>query len=152
MAGRGPAPKDPALRVRRNKVTTKATLGRAAPAKKRALPRRKPTWHAETRRTWDEWWSSPQAKEWTQIHVSGLMRLIVLVEYFWRAATLAEAKVAAAEIRLQGAEFGLTPLAERRLQWERIHNEDEAAKAKPAAPPAPAPSGDPRLRVVRDSA
>lgn len=145
----GPPPKDPALRVRRNKAATKAQLPRTPRAKKRALPRRSPTWHAETRRTWDDWWASAQASEWTQIHVSGLFRLIVLVDDFWRASTAKERKEAAAEIRLQGGEFGLTPMAERRLQWERIHGEDVAAAKAKKEPPAPPPSGDPRLRLVK---
>jgi hypothetical protein len=145
----GPPPKDPALRVRRNKATTKTTLARAPRAKKRALPRRTPAWHAETRRTWNDWWVSPQAKEWTQIHVSGLFRLIVLIDDFWRASSAKERKEAAAEIRLQATEFGLSPMAERRLQWERIHGEDDQAKKAKAAPPPPPPSGDPRLRLVR---
>jgi hypothetical protein len=119
------------------------------PAKKRALPSRKPAWHPETRRTWDEWWASPEAAEWTQVHVSGLLRIIVLVEDFWRADGSKERKELAGEIRLQGAEFGLSPLAKRRLQWERIHEEDEAAKTAKAAPPPPPPSGDPRLRLVK---
>jgi hypothetical protein len=149
----GPPPKDPALRVRRNKVATRASIGRAAPAKKRTLPPRKPAWHAEARRTWDDWWRSPEAAEWTQVHVSGLLRVIVLVDDFWRATTSGERKAIAAEIRLQGAEFGLSPLAKRRLQWERIHQEDEeTAAAKPrVAPPAPPPSGDPRLRLVKQT-
>lgn len=148
----GPPPKDPALRVRRNKTSTRASLGRAPAARKRALPSRAPhgkAWHAETRRTWNEWWASPQAREWSEIHVSGLLRLIVLVEDFWCADNATARKVAAAEIRLQGVEFGLTPLAERRLQWERIHEEDEQSRKPVAAPPARPPSGDPRLRLVR---
>lgn len=144
----GPIPKNPATRVRRNKVTTNAKLSRAPRAKKRGLPRRTPAWHPETRRTWDEWWSSPQAAEWTQIHASGLFRLIVLVDDFWRATTAKERKDLAGELRLQGTEFGLSPMAERRLQWERIHEEDQAAKDAKVAPPAPPPSGDPRLRLV----
>lgn len=145
----GPPPKDPALRVRRNRVATRAKLPAGQRARKRRLPRRMPAWHAETRRTWDEWWSSPQAAEWTQIHVSGLFRLIVLVDDFWRASTAKERKEIAGELRLQGGEFGLSPMAERRLQWERIHEEDEAAKKAKAARPAPPPSGDPRLRLVK---
>lgn len=149
----GPPPKDPAIRRRRNKTTTRATLGKAQPARKRALPRKRPAWHAETRRTWDDWWASSQAREWTQVHVSGLLRLIYLVEDFYRATTPKERKEAAAEIRLQGTEYGLTPLAERRLQWERLHEESEQSKkpATPAAPPAPPPAGDPRLTLVRSS-
>jgi len=143
----GPPPKDPALKVRRNKTSTRATLGKSTPARKRALPRKRPTWHPETRREWETWWSSPLAREWTDVHAAGLMRLIYLVEDYWRAETATARKVVAAEIRLQGAEYGLTPMGERRLQWERIHEEDEQSK-KPAVSPARPSSGDPRLRLV----
>jgi hypothetical protein len=146
----GPPPKDPALRVRRNKVTTKATLPKAPRARRPALPRKRPAWHPLTKREWNSWWSS--GAEYSEVHASGLLRLIYLVEDFNRATSAKERKEAAAEIRLQGAEFGLSPLAERRLQWERIHAEDEAAKKAKAAPPAPPPSGDPRLRLVKPSA
>lgn len=149
MAGHGPPPKDPALRVRRNKVTTKAILGRAPAAKKPALPTRRPTWAAATRATWNRWWASPQAREWTEVHVSRLLILIALHEDFNRAANARERRDAAAEIRQHEREFGLTPLAERTLQWERIHEEDAQAKKAVAAPPPPPPSGDPRLRLVK---
>jgi hypothetical protein len=145
----GPPPKDPALRVRRNKATTKTTLARAPRAKKRALPRRTPAWHAETRRTWAAWWASPQAAEWTSVHVPRLYIIIRLHEDFNRAANWTDRKVLAAEIRLQEVDFGLTPLSQTKLQWSERHEEDDQAKKAKAAPPPPPPSGDPRLRLVR---
>jgi hypothetical protein len=148
----GPPPKDPAIRRRRNKTTTRATLSRAPRARKRPLPARAPhgkAWHAQTRRTWTDWWASPQASEWAEVHVSRLLIMIAVVEDFWRATTAKERKAAAAEIRLQQVEFGLTPLSERKLQWERLHEEDEQAKKAPAAPPERPQPGDPRLTLVK---
>jgi hypothetical protein len=143
----GPPPKDPAIRQRRNKTTTRASLPRAPLARKPPLPAKRPAWHALTKREWASWWSA--GNEYTEVHAAGLIRVLYLVEDFYRATTAKERKEAAAEIRLQGAEFGLSPLAERRLQWERIHAEDEASKKKPAEPPARPPSGDPRLTILR---
>ena len=145
----GPPPKDPALRVRRNKVATRAKIPAGMRARKRPLPRRTPAWHPATRREWNVWWASPQASQWTDIHAAGLFRLIVLVDDFWRAATLRDRKEAMTEIRLWGTEFGLTLMAERKLQLERIHEEDDLARKAKAVPPPPPPSGDPRLRLVK---
>lgn len=135
----GPPPKDPALRVRRNRTSTRTTLPAAPNARKRPLPKRIPNWHAETRRTWDEWWASPQASEWTEVHQTGLMRLILLVEDFWVATDAKSRREASTEIRLQGALFGLTPIDERRLQWERARGEE--AERKRRAPARPKASG-----------
>lgn len=142
----GPPPKDPAIRRRRNKTTTRATLPKAPVARKPPLPVKRPAWHALTKREWQRWWSS--GAEYSEVHASGLIRLLYLVEDFYRATTAKERKEAAAEIRLQGAEFGLTPLAERRLQWERIHADDEQSK-RHAEPPARPQAGDPRLTLVK---
>lgn len=148
----GPPPKDPALLVRRNKVVTRATLPSAPAARKRPLSTRTPgraRWLPETRREWDAWWASPQASQWTQIHATGLFRLIIIVNDFWSASTAKERKEIQGEIRLWGVEFGLTLKAERTLQLGRIHEADEGARRERAAPPAPPPSGDPRLRLVK---
>ncbi|HEV8545016.1 MAG TPA: hypothetical protein VGQ64_01875 [Candidatus Limnocylindrales bacterium] len=148
----GPPPKDPAIRQRRNKTTTRAILRKAPAARKRSLPARSPygkAWHPATRRTWNDWWADPLAAEWTEVHVSRLLLTIALHEDFNRATSAKERKEAAAEIRLQEREFGLTPWAERSLQLERIHAEDEQSKKAAAAPPVRPPSGDPRLTIVR---
>jgi hypothetical protein len=147
----GPPPKDPAIRQRRNKTTTRATLRKAPAARKRLLPRRSPygrAWHAATRRTWNDWWSDPLAAEWTEVHVSRLLLIIAIHEDFNRSTSAKERKEAAAEIRLQEREFGLSPWAERSLQLERLHEEAEQSKKK-AEPPARPQPGDPRLSLVR---
>ena len=110
----GPLPKDPQLRQRRNKATTRTTLEATAPQRGRAprLPRTR-EWREETRRWWRDVWHSPMAAEYLDADVHGLYRLAVLVDEFWAEPT----PKLAGEIRLQQQAFGLTPLDRRRLEW-----------------------------------
>lgn len=107
-------PKDPQLRQRRNKATTRTTLEATAPQRGRAprLPRTR-EWREETRRWWRDVWHSPMAAEYLDADVHGLYRLAVLVDEFWAEPT----PKLAGEIRLQQQAFGLTPLDRRRLEW-----------------------------------
>ena len=110
----GPLPKDPQLRQRRNKATTRTTLEATGPQRGRApqLPRGR-AWRTETRRWWRSVWHSPMAAEYLDADVHGLFRLAVLVDEFWTEPT----PKLAGEIRLQQQAFGLTPLDRRRLEW-----------------------------------
>jgi hypothetical protein len=141
----GPVPKPPELRQRRNRVSTAATLttetGRRRTPK---LPGDR-DWHAMTRAWWRDVWRSPMAAEYLQADTHGLMRLAVLVEAYWREPTTA----LAAEIRLQGQCFGLTPIDRRRLQWEVSRVETAERRQAPSRTPPP-PETDPRrlLSVV----
>jgi hypothetical protein len=155
----GPPPKNPKTRQRRNKVATAAKLpvkvragrvpelperpcpcGGPPPAtKKRGRPPkpRPPckachdsgvlAWHPLTLLWWRDVWKSPMAAEYLQADKHGLYRLAVLVDAFWRS----EDPRLASEIRLQGMNFGLTPLDRRRLQWEM--QDDDGSKALRAA-------------------
>jgi hypothetical protein len=65
--------------------------------------------------------------------LGSLYRLAVLVNAFWETGKLA----VAAEIRLLEREFGLTPLARRRLEWTVAQTEEavdrhESARARRA--------------------
>lgn len=136
MAGRGPPPKDPALRQRTNKtpVERSKNIGAAPRARMPVLPKRVGGWKAETRSFWTDVWSSPMAGQFLQADVSGMLMLAVLIDQYWTAPTSA----LAAEIRLQRQCFGLTPMDRRRLEWK---TEPEAAVAAPVAKrrnPAPA--------------
>jgi len=146
---RGPAPKPAAIRARRNKQTTAATLPPDDGVRRVEAPElpargaNERPWHALMPAWWDELWSSPMAPELVGFDRHGLYDLAVLQDlYFWepKAATLAE-------IRLQRAEYGLTPLARRRLGWEmRGAGEQEDAKEPAAGASAAQPSkaADPR--------
>lgn len=146
----GPPPKNPKTRQRRNKATTAATLPPAGDAPRAAappLPKRQKgevPWHPETVSYWGVVWSSEQASEYRPVHVPGLVGLFKLIDRFnYGALELA------GEIRLQRQCFGLTPLDERRLQWEV----GKVQRQRPPQAPTTQPTAknDPRklLRMVR---
>ena len=114
MAGRGPVPKPAHLRQRRNQKIGTATL--EAPAAPRIPPIPNPderAWHPLTVKAWEHAWASPMASQWLETDLYALGRLAVLWDQVYRkldAATMAE-------IRLQEARFGLSPLDRSRLQW-----------------------------------
>lgn len=117
----GPLPKDPAIRQRRNKSSSRALLPPESAPIKRAprlpkLPDEKGVpreWHDMARRWWKDVWSSPQRHEFLRADLGSLFRLVYLVDQFWKTGALDIAK----EIRLLEREFGLTPLSRRRLEW-----------------------------------
>lgn len=135
MAGNGPAPKDPSVRARRNKTSTRATLVKNPKIKAPALPGE--DWHEMTLAWWADLWSSPMAPEYDDSDKHGLFILATLVNAFWNDPS----KEIAAEIRLQRQCFGLTPIDRRRLQWEieRVDEAQDKARTRRAkAAPAPA--------------
>lgn len=112
----GPPPKNPAIRQRRNKATTRSTL----PAEKNPISRapslpENPTgdWNVLTKKWWADIWSSPLRDEFLRADLGALFRLAILVDMFWKTGKLS----VATEIRLLEREFGLTPLSRRRLEW-----------------------------------
>jgi hypothetical protein len=112
----GPAPKDPALRQRRNRPKSGAVLAAEAQTRQRAprLPKREGReWHTMTRAWWRDIWHSPMAAEYLNADMHALYRLAVLIDQYWQEP---DSKLAA-EIRLQQQAFGLTPLDRRRLEW-----------------------------------
>jgi len=125
----GPVPKPAALRQRRNRVSTAATL-MAEPRRRRAprLPELKGAdgavreWHPLTRAWWRALWRSPMADEYLDVDIHALYRLAVLVDMYWREPS----RELAGEIRLQQQCFGLTPIDRRRLQWEVERGETAA--------------------------
>lgn len=130
---RGPKPKAPELRQRRNKATTAATLHvPAEPIEKPETVKRAPPlpggtmWHKQTRAWWKDVWASPMAKEFLQADRHALVRLAVLVNDFWMKPSAA----LAAEIRQQESRFGLTPIDRHRLQWRVVPE-----KSEPPPPP-----------------
>ena len=113
----GPAPKDPALRQRRNKSATRAMLPAETGPRQRAprlpdLPDGQ-VWHVMAQRFWAAVWSSPMRFEYLRADEPALFRLVALVNAFWTKGELDIAR----EIRLLEREFGLTPLSRRRLEW-----------------------------------
>ncbi len=122
---KGPPPKDPKTRQRRNKATTAKQLVTLAGSAPRARAPRLPAirdWDKMTRQWWGKIWKSPMAAEYLDSDIDGLLILAVLVDKFWKNPT----KAMAAEIRLQGQNYGITPLDRRRLEWQVIQTEESA--------------------------
>ncbi len=139
-------PKDPSVRARRNRSTTKAVLSRDRVVAAPGLPDRE--WSPATRAWWADVWASPMAGEFDASDLHGLLMLAVLVDDFWLAESPSLRSKLAGEIRQQSQRFGLSPIDRRRLQWEIERTEE--AQAKGSKRRAPSPSSDPRsiLRPV----
>lgn len=109
--------KDPALRQRRNKTSTRAILPAESSIRTQApelpkLPGRK-KWHPQAQAYWTAIWASPMSHEFLSADEMALIRLVILVNRFFMRGSLEAAK----EIRALEKEFGLTPLSRRRLEW-----------------------------------
>lgn len=147
MAGRGPAPKDPATRRRRNLTPPPTILvAAAAPAEDEspilrgpALPGNVP-WHEQTLLWWDTWRTAPQAQAMTTTDWDFLLDTAVLHDMFWSG----QVKVAA-ELRLRVAKFGATPEDRMRLRMQ------VTAPPEGVPEPAKAPSRYTHLRAVKEA-
>lgn len=149
----GPPPKHSSARARRNKVTTHAVLKADHAIVAPELPG--DSWHPLTLAWWRDVWASPMAPEFDESDTHGLYVLAALVNDFWSASTARDRKELAAELRQQGARFGLSPIDRRRLQWEvekveQAQDERARKRATPAKGAARKAAGDPRdiLRSV----
>lgn len=142
MAGRGPAPKDPEKRNRRNAEVPMTELdASAAPAKLRALPssRRR---HPRTRRWWKVAAMSPQAALFLETDWLVMERLADLYDAFFGGAASV-----ASEIRLCEAKLGFTAEDRLRLRWRLSEaKRQEEREEEPSV--RRGPKSDPRLGVV----
>lgn len=124
----GPTPKDPAIRQRRNKSSSRAVLPAETRMRIRAprLPKLPDgeKWNDEAVHFWAAIWSSPMSAEFVRADEPALRRLVLLVNMFWNKKDLEVAK----EIRALEKEFGLTPLGRRRLEWTIAQAEDAKDK------------------------
>lgn len=141
----GPAPKPAHLRQRRNKKSTATTL--TAPDQpvipKLANPDGR-TWHRLTRAWWRNVWQSPMASEYLQTDIDGLQRLAMLIDAFYQSG---DPKLMA-EIRLQEARFGLSPVDRSRLQWEVQKGEEASRKRhRHQERPSTTDDDDPRRKL-----
>ncbi len=149
----GPAPKNPSVRQRRNRRSTRARLPAEENPRRRApsLPRRDSgdEWHELTVKWWHDVWHSPMAEEYVRADTHALYRLAALVDLFWANPT----KDIAAEIRIEQQAFGLTPLDRRRLEWsieqaEAAQDRNRERRARSVSPPVE--QGDPRALLGGD--
>lgn len=124
MAGRGPAPKDPSKRVRRNKDVVPLRVVEVEPAEKPELPEfsvqiesdgelsyEKFEWPEATREWWDALDLHPLAHEFIETDWSYLLDTARLHAAFWQG----DLKLAP-ELRLREAKYGFTPEDRLRLR------------------------------------
>lgn len=150
----GPAPKDPSVRARRNKASTRSTLNADHDVEAPPLPEGIP-WHSLTLSWWDDIWSSPMAPEYIEADINGLYRVAMLYNDFWLAETHKERAEIQVRLEKADADYGTNPMARRRLEWQIETTEDSKAKGKkrrgedkpPVEPPEP--GSDPRLKLVQ---
>ena len=134
MAGRGPAPKDPARRARTNSDPMGLRVIVARPTEQPGLPTLMirddgdmvpVDWPDITREWWDMWASSPLSAEFTATDWSELRDTARLHALYW----LGDAKLAP-ELRLRVAKFGATPEDRARLRIQ-FAAADEAEGKRP---------------------
>ena len=154
MPGTGPPPKDPSLRQRRNRTSTRSVLP-ALPDRPRgeipplpSIGHRK--WHPDVERWWSLLWTSPIASKIPASEVPSLEMVAILRNDFHRASNPKDRARVLSEIRLQERRWGLDEMSRRGLQWEFERPGDTGTPA-PQAPPPPDADDDPRkvLRMVR---
>ena len=147
---KGPAPKPPGLRQRKNRASTKATLPTKAEAAKWEVPLlpelpQKRKWHERVIIWWDAIWKSPMAAEYLEPDKQGLILLAYLQQSFWMSRSSKDRFKWAGEIRQQEVRFGLTPIDRRRLQWEVEKGESAAVLTETRRKrKRPDPKHDPR--------
>lgn len=131
MAGRGPTPKDPSKRARRNAEPTALKVIVAPPVVQPDLPTMHVEedgelvefhWPAVTQEWWTMWAESPLSTEFTASDWSFLADTAVLHARFWSGSMSV-----AAELRLRVAKFGATPedRARLRIQFAQADEADE---------------------------
>lgn len=139
MAGRGPAPKDPSRRARRNADPAALRVITAEPAAQPDLPSFHVEkdgelvefrWPARTEEWWQMWGESPLAAEFTSTDWSELLDTAVLHAAFWSGRTSV-----ANELRLRVAKFGATPedRARLRITFAQADEAEDRRAEKPGA-------------------
>jgi hypothetical protein len=93
----------------------------------------------ETRRWWEQVWSSPIATLYLDCDISGLELIAMLVDRVNRGTASA---AILGELRQWEDRFGLNPVARRRLGWE-------VKPAQPADAPKPRDGADADARWLR---
>lgn len=132
----GPPPKNPATRRNRRHVPGQTTLTPVEDAVVPEIPARPDgqEWTEATIHEWDLFWKSPMAQQVQHGDAGALMRYMDLVDLYWRMRSddrFVDVRAIiqlAAEIRLEGQSFGLTPLDRWRLKWEITQGEEAEHK------------------------
>lgn len=141
MAGRGPAPKDPAKRRRRNATPPTTVVVPDDELRGPDLPAGV-EWHEMTREWWDTWRRSAQAQTMTATDWSFLRDTALMHDAMWSKGQW----TLAAEVRLRVAKFGATPEDRARLRIQV----DQPVKPTPPAEPQQAGGRYAHLRAVSE--
>jgi hypothetical protein len=120
MAGRGPAPKDPAKRRRRNATEPLTTLTPDDELRGPELPAGvlgeddgvEVDWHPMTQLWWNAWRESAQAQTFTDTDWLFLIDTALMHHTMWAKGRWEFAS----EVRLRAAKFGATPEDRARLK------------------------------------
>ena len=126
MSGRGPAPKNPEARARRNADPIALRIIRADPTSQPDLPDVMPNgdpWPGQTLAWWRMWCESPLSPDFTANDWSELLDAAVLHGLVWTG----EAKWLP-ELRLRVAKFGATPDDRARLRITFAQADDAESK------------------------
>lgn len=137
MAGRGPAPKDPSKRRRRNAADPETTItpddelrGPELPAGVLGEEDGEPVqWHPMTQLWWDSWRGSAQAQTFVQTDWLFLIDTALMHHTMWAKGRWEFAS----EVRLRAAKFGATPEDRARLKLKV--DDPKNAPQKPAQRP-----------------
>lgn len=147
----GPPAKDPSVRARRNKTSTRTVLEKPDQSSVIVPPLPQSIeWYPEVLEWWTGLWGSEPRKEWIDAEIHLLYVAARLYQMMLDPDTKATAaKALAGEFRQIQVQFGLTPMARRTLQWEVPPPDDQ--NQKPAAKKASANRAarripDPRAR------
>jgi len=114
MAGRGPAPKDPRDRARRNSSGIPMRFIESDPAPQPDLPATMPDgsdWPEQTRQWWAMWGSNPRTVDYHSTDWAMLLDTAVIHARFWLGDSFV-----AGELRLRVAKHGATPPDRARLR------------------------------------
>lgn len=87
-------------------------------------------WHPNAKAMWVSLWSSPMSAEYDDSDVHQMYVLLRLVDRFWSTESASGMRELAAEIRLSGQRFGISPLDRRRLEWQIETTEDAKARGQ----------------------
>ena len=156
MAGRGPAPKDPAKRARRNADDAASTLLRFEEAEQPELPAfsiqvevdgelttQEYAWPAITREWWAMWRDSPQAEHFGSTDWAFLLDTALLHAAVWGRGEMKYLP----ELRLRVAKIGYTPEDRARLRMQFAQADEADSKRRPAGESARERRG--QIKVLR---
>lgn len=137
MAGRGPAPKDPKRRARRNSDSVATSTIRFELADQPELPSlgtdkdgNEVEWHPRTVAWWAMWRVAPQAEHFMASDWDFLLDTALMHHAMWSKGQW----TLAAEVRLRVAKFGATPEDRARLRMQFAEADEKDAKRTTASP------------------